>query len=201
MKIVDGLLFGIGCLASAAALAGAIPGNPAPNFTVADTAGKPVSLAGFKGKYVVLEWNNPNCPFVQKHYVSGNMQALQKRGGADEVVWLAVNSTASSHSDYMSPQDLSTWFAKSNARPNAILMDTAGDVARTYGARVTPHMFVIDPAGKLIYAGAIDDKRSSNPADVKTSFNYVIAALVAARAGKPVDPASTSAYGCSIKYQ
>lgn len=199
MKFADALVLVAACLASAASVAAVVPGAAAPNFTLADTAGKPVSLASFKGKFVVLEWNNPNCPFVQKHYSGGNMQALQKNSASDNVVWLVVNSTANSHSDYMSPQQMSAWIIKSNGSPSAVLMDPAGDVARAYGARTTPHMFVVDPVGKVVYAGAIDDKRSANPADVKTAHNYVSAALAAARSGKPVDPSSTSPYGCSIK--
>jgi hypothetical protein len=128
------------------------------------------------------------------------MQSLQQKNIESGVVWLAVNSTTDSHSDYMSPAKLAAWFADQKAAPTAILMDTRGDVGRAYGARVTPHMYVIDPKGTLIYAGAIDDKRSANPADVKSATNYVAAALADARAGKPVASASTSAYGCTIKY-
>ena len=180
--------------------AAALPGQPAPGFRATDVNGKTVSLADFRGKTVVLEWNNPNCPFVQKHYASGNMQSLQQKYIESGVVWLAVNSTTDSHSDYMSPARLAAWFAEQKAAPTAILMDTRGEVGRAYGAKVTPHMYVIDPKGTLIYAGAIDDKRSANPADVKTATNYVAAALADARAGKPVASASTSAYGCTIKY-
>jgi peroxiredoxin len=180
--------------------AAALPGQPAPGFRATDVNCKTVSLADFRGKTVVLEWNNPNCPFVQKHYTSGNMQSLQQKNIESGVVWLAVNSTTDSHSDYMSPAKLAAWFAEQKAAPTAILMDTRGEVGRAYGAKVTPHMYVIDPKGTLIYAGAIDDKRSANPADVKTATNYVAAALADARAGKPVASASTSAYGCTIKY-
>jgi peroxiredoxin len=181
--------------------AGAVTaGQPAPAFTGTDVSGRTVSLSDFKGKYVVLEWNNPNCPFVQKHYESGNMQSLQKRFGADNVAWISVNSTSEVHSDYMAPDKLASWFRKQNASPTAVLMDTRGDIGRAYGAKVTPHMYVVDPKGTVIYAGAIDDKRSANPADVKTATNYVVAAVTDARAGKPVVPATSSAYGCSIKY-
>jgi peroxiredoxin len=175
-------------------------GQPAPQFRATDIAGKPVALADFKGKYVVLEWNNPNCPFVMKHYDSGNMQSLQKRFGADNVVWIAVNSTSDSHSDYMPPDKLAAWFRLQNAAPAAVVMDTRGEIGRAYGAKVTPHMFVVDPKGTVVYAGAIDDKRSANPADVKTANNYVVAALTAAGAGKPIATRSSSAYGCTIKY-
>ncbi|MGH6609730.1 MAG: thioredoxin family protein [Burkholderiaceae bacterium] len=194
------LLFAAGLLASSVALAAPTPGQTAPNFRATDVAGKPVSLADFKGKYVVLEWNNPGCPFVQKHYDSGNMQALQKRYGADNVAWLAINSTHQGSSDYMGPAKLAAWFKQHNATPASVLMDSSGEVGRTYGAKVTPHMYVIDPNGTLVYAGAIDDKRSTNVADVKTATNYVTAALTDAKSGKPVAKATSNAYGCTIKY-
>ncbi len=175
-------------------------GQPAPPFRASDVNGKVVTLADFSGKYVVLEWNNPNCPFVMKHYDSGNMQALQKRFGTDNVAWVAVNSTSASHGDYLAPDRLAAWFRQQNAAPAAILMDTKGEIGRAYGAKVTPHMYVIDPKGTVIYAGAIDDKRSANPADVKSANNYVTAALTEARTGKPVGTATSTAYGCTIKY-
>jgi hypothetical protein len=149
---------------------------------------------------VVLEWNNPSCPFVHKHYDSGNMQALQKRFTAARVAWLTINSTATSHPEYRRPADLAAWMKQSGGAPTAVLLDPEGTVGRAYDARATPHMYVIDPGGLLIYAGAIDDKRSSNPADVKTSKNYVAAALADAMAGRPVGIGHTQAYGCTIKY-
>ena len=188
------------CCAAGSASAAVTAGQPAPQFRASDVNGKAVSLSDFSGKYVVLEWNNPNCPFVMKHYDSGNMQALQKRFGADNVAWVAVNSTNTSHVDYLSPDKLAAWFRQQNAAPTAILMDTKGEIGRAYGAKVTPHMYVIDPKGTVIYAGAIDDKRSANPADVQTANNYVAAALTAARGGRPVGTATSSAYGCTIKY-
>lgn len=198
MKLVS--LFAAGLLVSSVAAAAPAPGQPAPNFRAADVTGKTVSLADFKGKYVVLEWNNPGCPFVQKHYDSGNMQSLQKRYGAENVAWLSINSTSESSSDYMPPAKLAAWFKQQNALPTAVLMDTNGEVGRAFGAKVTPHMYVIDPNGTLVYAGAIDDKRSANPADVKTASNYVATALAEAKSGKPVSKANSNAYGCSIKY-
>lgn len=201
MKVIR--WFAAGLFASSLAsgvTAAPTPGQPAPNFRVMDVAGKPVSLVDFKGKYVVLEWNNPGCPFVQKHYDSGNMQSLQKRYGADNVAWLSINSTTDSSSDYMPPAKLAAWFKQHNAAPTAVLMDTSGEVGRVFGAKVTPHMYVIDPNGTLVYAGAIDDKRSTNPADVKGATNYVAAALADAKSGKPVSKANSSAYGCTIKY-
>jgi peroxiredoxin len=186
--------------ASSAALANPVPGQPAPNFRGVDVNGKPVSLADFRGKTVVLEWNNPNCPFVQKHYTSGNMQALQQKNTAAGVVWLAINSTSEGHSDYMSPAKLAGWFAGQKGSPTAVVMDPKGEIGRAYGAKVTPHMYVIDAKGTLVYAGAIDDKRSANPADVKTSTNHVAVALGEIAAGKPVATSATTAYGCTIKY-
>lgn len=198
-----GQWFVVGLIASSGvSVAGASPtvGQAAPDFRALDVAGKQVSLADFKGKYVVLEWNNPGCPFVRKHYDSGNMQSLQKRLGAENVAWLSVNSTNENSADYMPPAKLAAWFQQQNAAPAAVLMDPTGVVGRTFSARVTPHMYVIDPNGTLIYAGAIDDKRSANPADVKTATNYVVAALSDIKAGKSVSKATSQAYGCSIKY-
>jgi len=186
-------------VAAGAALAMA-PGAPAPGFTITDTAGKAVRLADYRGKYVVLEWTNPECPFVRKHYVSGNMQALQKEWGAREVVWLAVNSTNASHPEFKTPAQMSDWIRAQGAAPAATLLDATSATGRAYGAKTTPQMFVVDPAGNVIYQGAIDDRRSANPADAKTANNYVRAALNEALAGKPVTVASTTPYGCSVKY-
>ena len=185
---------------SSSAWAAAVPGQPAPAFRGVDAQGKTVSLADYRGKTVVLEWNNPNCPFVQKHYTSGNMQALQQKSTAAGVVWLAINSTTESHSDYMAPAKLAAWFGEQKAAPTAVLMDPKGEIGRAYGAKVTPHMYVIDPKGTLVYAGAIDDKRSANPADVKSATNHVTVALGELASGKAVTTAATTAYGCTIKY-
>ena len=178
----------------------ATPGQPAPDFTVNDASGKPVKLSEFRGKHVVLEWTNPECPFVQKHYNAKNMQALQKEYGAKEVVWLSVNSTSRDHAEYMDGARMAAWMQKQGGAPKAVLIDDTSTTGRAYAARTTPHMFVIDPAGRIVYAGAIDDKRSTNPADVKGANNYVRAALDASLAGKPVATASTAPYGCSVKY-
>ena len=176
------------------------PGTNAPGFTIADTAGKPVKLADYRGKFVVLEWTNPECPFVRKHYNSHNMQALQKEWGAKEVVWLTINSTNSSHSEFKSPDEMASWMRAQGAEPKATLIDGTSATARAYAARTTPHMFVVDPTGKLVYNGAIDDKRSTSVADIKGANNFVRAALSEATAGKPVTVASTAPYGCAMKY-
>ena len=194
------LLIAAFAVASTPVLAAPVPGQPAPAFRGIDVNGKPVSLADFRGKTVVLEWNNPNCPFVQKHYTSGNMQSLQQKNTAAGVVWLAINSTTESHSDYMAPAKLAAWFGEQKAAPTAVVMDPKGEIGRAYGAKVTPHMYVIDAKGTLVYAGAIDDKRSANPADIKTSTNHVAAALGEVAAGKAVTTSTTTAYGCTIKY-
>jgi peroxiredoxin len=193
-------------LASAAIIASfaahaADVGKPAPDFTLTDVNGKTVKLADFKGKHVVLEWTNPNCPFVVKHYGSNNMQGLQKDKTAKNVVWLSVNSTAKSHQDYMAPAALSSkMIGEWKAAPTGLLMDESGAVGKSYQAKTTPHMYVIDPKGTLVFAGGIDDKRSANPADIKGAKNFVRAALDESMAGKPVSTPTATPYGCSVKY-
>jgi len=175
-------------------------GQPAPDFTLSDLSGKPVKLSDLKGKFVVLEWVNPECPYVQKHYDSANMQTLQKEFGAKQVAWLAINSTREGHAEFKSPQQMAGWMKEKGGAPAATLLDRDSKVGRLYGAVTTPHMYVIDPKGTLVYVGAIDDKRSTNPADVKTAKNYVRVALGESMAGKAVSNASTSPYGCTVKY-
>jgi peroxiredoxin len=187
-------------LAFAAAHAADV-GKPAPDFTLTDVNGKTVKLADFKGKHVVLEWTNPNCPFVVKHYGSNNMQSLQKDKTAKNVVWLSVNSTAKSHQDYMAPAALSSkMMGEWKAAPTGLLMDESGTVGKSYQAKTTPHMYVIDPKGTLVFAGGIDDKRSANPADIKGAKNFVRAALDESMAGKAVSTPTATPYGCSVKY-
>ena len=194
------LAFAVAATFPLAALANAVVGQPAPAFTVTDLAGKPVKIEDFKGRTIVLEWHNFGCPFVQKHYRSGNMQALQKKY-ANDVVWLAVNSTNKSSSDYTEPAKLSAQLRDFGAMPARYLMDDPGTMGMAYGAKTTPHMYIIDPSGKLVYNGAIDDKRSANPEDVKGAKNYVAAALEDMKSGKPVSVASTTPYGCTVKYR
>jgi peroxiredoxin len=190
----------IALLLAAGVAAAVVSGAAAPGFTITDTAGKPVRLADYKGRYVVLEWTNPECPFVRKHYTSDNMQALQKEWGAKDVVWLSVNSTNRGSSEFKTGAEMNAWMTAKGAAQKAILIDQDSAAGRAYVARTTPQMFVIDPSGTIIYGGAIDDKRSANPADVKGANNYVRAALTEALAGKPVTVASTTPYGCSVKY-
>ena len=188
-------------LALAALPAAAVPvGKPAPDFTLNDVSGKPVKLSDFKGKYVVLEWVNPECPYVQKHYNSGNLPALQKEYGEKNVTWLAINSSNPRAGDYKTPAQMQTWMKQKSGAPGATLMDESGKVGRAYGARTTPHMYIIDPKGQTIYAGAIDDRPTANPADVKSAKNFVRAAMGEALSGKPVSAASTTPYGCTVKY-
>ncbi len=186
--------------AATAAQAQATVGQPAPAFTATNTQGKPVSLADFKGKHVVLEWTNPGCPFVQKHYDGGNMPATQKAAGAKGVVWLSMVTTAKSHQDYATPAELTAWQRTKGAAPTATLMDSDGKVGRMYAARTTPHLYIVDPTGKLVYAGGIDSIPSANAADIKSATNYVNQSLGEALAGKAISQPVTRAYGCSVKY-
>jgi peroxiredoxin len=178
----------------------AVVGQPAPAFSLPDSKGGTQSLGSFKGKLVVLEWVNPDCPFVQKHYGSGNMQKLQKTYAAKGIAWLTIDSSAPGKQGHLDPSAAEAFIKEKAASPTALLLDPQGKVGRAYGAKTTPHMFVIDASGRLIYNGAIDDKPSTDPADVATATNYVRAALDEALSGKPVTTATTQPYGCSVKY-
>ncbi len=182
------------------ALAQAQLNQPAPAFTATDIAGKSVNLSEFQGKYVVLEWVNPGCPFVQKHYNSGNMQSLQKEAATKGVVWLSVASNAKGAEGYQSPTALAAWMKGKSAAQTGVLVDSDGKLGRAFGARATPHMYVISPQGTLIYAGGIDNKPTTNPADIAGATNYVRQALNEALAGKAVSRAAAPAYGCGIEY-
>ncbi len=175
-------------------------GSAAPDFSVADSNGKTVKLSDYKGKFVVLEWTNPECPFVRAQYGADAMQALQKEAGGKDVVWLTVNSTNKSSSEFKTGAQMNAWMKEKNAAPKAVLIDATSDAGRAYDAKTTPQMFVVDPSGKIVYAGAIDDKRSARESDRRTANNYVRAALNESLAGKPVTVASTTPYGCSVKY-
>jgi peroxiredoxin len=188
------------CLALVhAVLALTVPG-PAPSFTAKDTHGKQHSLADYKGKYVVLEWHNQGCPYVRKHYDSGNMQKLQKQWTDKGIVWLTVISSAPDTQGYVTAEQENDYVKQKNAAPTAVLLDPHGELGHLYGAKTTPHMYVIDPKGTLIYEGAIDDKPTTDLADVSGAKNYVTAALEEAMAGKPVTTATSRPYGCSVKY-
>ena len=163
-------------------------------------AGKAVNLADYKGKTVVLEWVNPGCPFVKKHYGAGNMQGTQKAATADGVVWLTVSSTHAGASDYKKPAELAAWMQSQGAAASAVVMDDSGANGKAWGAKTTPHLFIVDPAGKLAYAGAIDSVPSANPADIPKATNFVSQALGEMKAGKPVSKATSAPYGCSVKY-
>ncbi len=180
--------------------ASAIVGQPAPNFTLTGADGKPHTLADYKGKFVVLEWTNPNCPFVKKFYNSDTMQGLQQKETAQGVAWLRINSGAPGHDGYQTVPDLASYIAANHVNATESLLDPTGRVGHMYGARNTPQMFVIDPKGILIYAGGIDDHPSPDPADIATAKNYVVAALDQARAGQSVATPTAPPYGCSIKY-
>lgn len=182
------------------AIAAVDAGNPAPDFTLTDSQGKEHKLSDFKGKYVVLEWANPECPFVRKHYDSGNMQKLQKEYTGKGVVWLMIASSAEGKQGHFTAEKWNETLKQENASPTAVLLDADGQVGKLYGAKTSPHMFVINPEGNVVYAGAIDSIKSANKADIEKATNYVSAALDAAMAGKPVETASASPYGCSIKY-
>jgi hypothetical protein len=183
------------------AVAAPAVGQKAPDFVAVDTAGKQHRLSDFAGKFVVLEWTNPGCPFVRKHYGSGNMPATQKAATEKGVVWLAINSTERAASDYLKPAALEAWMKEHSAAPTAVLMDEDGVIGRAYAARTTPHLYIIDPKGVLVYAGGIDSIASSRVEDVKTATNYVNQALGEAFGGKPISAATTKPYGCSIKYK
>ena len=186
-------------LAAGSALA-VTAGTAAPEISAADSNGKAVKLSDYRGKFVVLEWTNPECPFVRAQYGADAMQALQKEASGKDVVWLTVNSTNKSSSEFKTGAQMNDWMKDKGGAPKAVLIDSTSAAGRAYDAKTTPHMFVIDPAGKIVYAGAIDDKRSARESDRKTANNYVRAALNEALAGKPVTVASTQPYGCSVKY-
>jgi peroxiredoxin len=188
-------------LPAGAALAVVAAGQGAPDFALTDIRGKSHQLSAYQGKYVVLEWFNSECPFVQKHYESGNMQSLQKRYGDKGVVWLTINSTHPESSNYRDPAKSADIVKSWKINSAALALDPDGKVGQAYGARTTPHMWVIDPAGKVIFAGGIDDKATFRTADVQGAKNFVAAALDEAMAGKAVSVPAAAPYGCSVKYK
>ncbi len=178
----------------------AIIGQPAPDFSVPDVAGKTVKLSDYKGKTVVLEWTSNECPFVHKWYDSGNMQKLQQKAAADGIVWLTVNSSAPGHAGYMDAKTAADWIKTTKTASADFLLDAKGDVGHIFDARTTPAMYIVDKDGKLVYAGAIDSIASTSADDIPKATNYVMQALAELSAGKPVSVASTKSYGCGVKY-
>ena len=194
-------------LAATAAIALASPlaaaqknGAMAQDFKLTDVNGKTVQLSQFRGKTVVLEWHNPGCPFVAKHYNSGNMQATQKAARQQGAVWLTVNSGAMGKQGHMTGAEAKALMARQNFQSSNYLFDTKGLVGKAYGARTTPHMYIIDGSGVLVYQGGIDDKPTANPADIKDARNHVLAALGEIKSGDRVSVAQSRPYGCSVKY-
>jgi peroxiredoxin len=175
-------------------------GKPAPDFTSTDSNGTVHALGDYRGKVVVLEWTNHQCPFVGKHYNTGNMQALQEYARDAGVVWLSVISSAPGEQGYVSGDEANALIAKRHATPTAVLLDPQGVVGRLYDARTTPHMYIINAQGSLVYMGGIDDRPSTQYADVKTAKNYVRVALDETLSDKPVSTSVTRPYGCSVKY-
>jgi peroxiredoxin len=186
-------------LATAAAFAARV-GQPAPDFTAADSNGQTHHLADYRGKYVVLEWHNNGCPYTQKHYESGNMENLQREWTARGVIWFTVISSAPGEQGYVTAAQENDYMRQMRAAPTAALLDPDGQLGRLYDAKTTPHMFVINPEGVLIYDGAIDDRPTTDASDIAGATNYVSQALTEAMAGKPVSMPSTRPYGCSVKY-
>ncbi|MEL7028057.1 MAG: redoxin family protein [Pseudomonadota bacterium] len=183
-----------------AAMAGVAVGAPAPAFSGLTSEGASVSLADYAGKTVVLEWTNHGCPYVQKFYDAGAMQALQTSAADEDVVWLSVISSAPGKQGHVSPAEANDLTASREAAPAAVVLDESGDIGRAYGAKTTPHMYVIDGEGVLRYAGAIDDQPTAAASSLDGATNYVVAALSALDEGADVDPQQTAAYGCSVKY-
>jgi alkyl hydroperoxide reductase subunit AhpC len=175
-------------------------GKAAPDFTLKSVQGEEHALAGYRGKFLVLEWTNYDCPFVRKHYESGNMQSLQRAFVEKGVIWLSICSSAPGKQGHLTSKEWTDRMAKWKVAATAVLVDADGVVGRAYGAKTTPHIFIVNPEGVLIYAGAIDDKPTADPSDIAGSRNYVRAALEEALAGKPVSVANTKPYGCSVKY-
>jgi peroxiredoxin len=200
---VLGALVAAGALATprrAHAAVQAKVGAAAPPFTAPATSGTSQSLADLRGKIVVLEWTNHDCPYVRKHYESGNMQALQREATGQGVVWLSIVSSAPGTQGHVTPPQADELTATRKAAPTAVLLDPKGTVGKLYGATNTPHMYVIDKAGTLAYAGAIDDRPTTRRADIQGANNYVRAALQSMMAGEPVKTPVTRAYGCTVKY-
>lgn len=194
LKVLAFSLISLPCFASVN------PGEPAPDFTLTDSNGKTHSLSEFKGKNVILEWTNHDCPFVKKHYESNNMQNLQKKYTEQDVVWLSIISSAEGKQGFVSGEKANELTTSRNAHPSFVLFDPKGTAGKAYGAKTTPHMYIIDKEGKLIYKGGIDSIKSADKADIAKATNYVDKAMTEHLAGKPVSEANTAFYGCGVKY-
>jgi hypothetical protein len=190
----------IAALAPSPVRAGVTVGQPAPDFSLTDIGGHVRKLSDYRGKTVVLEWTNPECPIVRKHYLSGNMPSLQRSATAGGVVWLSINSGHSGGEGDYDPAPVAQWLSSTGASPTAYLRDQDGAVGHLYGAKATPHMFVVSASGTLVYQGAIDSIPSADQADIAQATNYVKDALDALKAGRPVAVATSRAYGCAVKY-
>jgi peroxiredoxin len=190
-----------GFLMTAAAYAAPEIGQPAPDFSAVDSNGKPVKLSDYRGRTVVLEWTNDGCPYVRKHYGSNNMQTLQKEEAAKGVVWLTIISSAPGSQGYLTGDEANKLTETRGAAPTAVVLDPDGAVGHLYDARTTPHMFIVNGEGALVYMGGIDDKATTDIEDIKTAKNYVRAALDDLAAGAPVENTVTRPYGCSVKYK
>jgi peroxiredoxin len=201
--LVSALILVAASIVGSAGIASPAPvvGQNAPAFTGMDTLGQQVSLEQYRGKIVILEWTNPECPFVQKHYGSGNMQALQKEATAQGVVWLSIDSSAPGQQGFVSASEAQRLTQQRGAAPTRMLLDPTGEIGHLYNARTTPHMFIIDPTGKLVYMGGIDDKPTTSKSDIPGAINYVRAALTDLASGRPVATPVTRPYGCSVKYK
>ncbi len=198
--VLSALFFALGVSMSDVSSSSAVELNrPAPEFTLTSYDGKPVSLADFKGKTVVLEWFNPECPFVMKHYKSGHMQKMQAQAKKEGVIWLSINSTDSKHKNFQTAEDISQFKKENSVKDTELLVDPDGKVGKLYHAKTTPHMFVINSEGTLVYDGAIDDQADSDGEPDKAK-NFVSLALEDLKSGKKVSTAATSPYGCSVKY-
>ena len=200
MNYLKHLFFVVSLLSSVALNAALETGTSAPDFTLSDSTGAKHSLSDFKGKYVVLEWTNHQCPFVKKFYTNGDMQSLQRELTEDGVIWLQVLSSAAGKQGHLTASEAEAIRKEQKVGSTALLLDPEGSVGRKYDARTTPHMFLINPEGQIIYQGAIDSIKSTDPADVAYASNYLKSAYENSIAGKPIDPATTKPYGCSVKY-
>ncbi|MGA3333432.1 MAG: redoxin domain-containing protein [Terracidiphilus sp.] len=200
LPVLAGITALVVALVPISAAAQAVVGSPAPNFTATDSHGQTHTLSEYRGKYVVLEWHNRDCPYTHKHYASGNMEALQKEWKAKDVVWFTVISSAPGKQGYVTDAEENEYLQQMHADPTAVLMDPEGKLGRLYDAKTTPEMYVIDPEGKLIYEGAIDNRPTTDVSGIEGADNYLSDALTEAMAGKPVEHSYTRPYGCSVKY-